>query len=59
MCVKIAKYSHALGVNSDNNTIPWTHHTASDIFTVLKGDDTHIQNGRLYMQVVQGNAALV
>lgn len=64
MCVTVAvsKYSHAIGEKHDNRnnvTIPWIHHEASDIFLVLKDEDTYIQNGRLSMQVVQGNAALV
>ena len=58
MCVAVGKYSHAIGVKPDN-TIPWTHIAASDVFLVLKGENTHIQNGRLMLQVVQGNSALV
>ena len=58
MCVAVAKYSHATGVKTDN-TIPWTHVVASNVFLVLKGEDTHIQNGQLVLQVVQGNAVLV
>lgn len=58
MCVAVGKYSHAIGVKSDN-TIPWTHVAATDLFLVLKGEDTHVQNGQLVMQVVQGNSALV
>jgi hypothetical protein len=58
ICVAVAKYSHATGVKSDN-TIPWTHIVASNVFLVLKGEHTHIQNGQLILQVVQGNTALV
>ena len=58
MCVAVGKYSHAIGVKPDN-TIPWTHIAASDVFLVLKGENTHIQNGRLMLQVVKGNSALV
>lgn len=58
MCVAVGKYSHATGVKPDN-TIPWTHIAASDVFLVLKGENSHIQNGRLMLQVVQGNSALV
>jgi hypothetical protein len=58
ICVAVGKYSHAIGVRPDN-TIPWTHVAATDLFLVLKGEDTHIQNGRLILQVVQGNSALV
>jgi hypothetical protein len=58
MCVAVGRYSHAIGVKSDN-TIPWIHIAASDVFLVLKGEDTHIQNGQLILQVVQGNSALV
>jgi hypothetical protein len=56
--VIVAKYSHALGENPDR-TVSWTHLTSSSVFLVLKGEDTHIQNGQLCMQIVQGNAALV
>ena len=58
MCVAVGKYSHAVGVKPDN-TIPWTHVAGTDLFLVLKGQDTHVQNGRLILQVVQGNSALV
>lgn len=58
ICVAVGKYSHATGVTSDN-TIPWTHIVASNVFLVLKGEDTHIPNGQLLLQVVQGNSALV
>ena len=58
MCVAVGKYSHAVGVKSDN-TIPWTHVAGTDLFLVLKGQDTHIQDGQLILQVVQGNSALV
>lgn len=58
MCVAVGKYSHAIGVKLDN-TIPWTHVAATDLFLVLKGEDTHIQNGQLILQVVQGNSAIV
>ncbi|GAB7329269.1 hypothetical protein MBLNU13_g01076t1 [Cladosporium sp. NU13] len=57
MCVAVGKYSHAIGVKPDN-TIPWTHVAATDLFLVLKGEDTHIQNGQLILQVIQGNSAL-
>ena len=57
-CVAVGKYSHAIGVKPDN-TIPWIHVAATDLFLVLKGEDTHIQNGQLILQVVQGNTALV
>ena len=58
MCVAVVKYSHATGVKPDN-TIPWTHIVASNLFLVLKGEDTHIHNGRLLLQAIQGNSALV
>lgn len=58
MCVAVTKYSHATGVKSDN-TIPWTHIVTSNVFLVLKGGNTHIRNGQLLLQVVQGNSALV
>jgi hypothetical protein len=58
ICVDVAKYSHAIGENKDR-TIPWTHLTSSDLSLVLKGEDTDIRNGRLCMQIVQGNAAHV
>lgn len=58
MCVAVGKYSHAIGVKPDN-TIPWIHIAATDLFLVLNGEDTHIQNGQLKLQVIQGNSALV
>jgi hypothetical protein len=58
ICVAVVKYSHATGVKPDN-TIPWTHIVASNVFLVLKGEHTHIQNGQLILQVVQANTALV
>jgi hypothetical protein len=58
ICVEVAKYSHAIGENPDR-TVPWIHHTASNMSLVLKDEDTHYHNGRLCMQIVQGNAALV
>lgn len=58
MCVAVVKYSHATGVKSDN-TITWTHIVATNLFLVLKGEETHIQNGQLVLQVIQGNSALV
>ncbi|KAM0723437.1 hypothetical protein Q7P37_000423 [Cladosporium fusiforme] len=57
ICVNVAKYSHATGVLSDN-TIPWTHIVASNVCLLLKGEDTDIQNGHLYLQAIQGNTAL-
>lgn len=58
MCVAVVKYSYASGVRADN-TIPWTHIIASDVYLLLKGEDTHIQNGKLSMHVVQRNSVLV
>jgi hypothetical protein len=58
ICVAVAKYSHATGVKPDN-TIPWTHIVASNVAIVLKGEDTHIPNGQMLLQVVQGTSALV
>jgi hypothetical protein len=58
ICVDVAKYSHAVGENPDR-TIPWTHLTSSNISLVLKGEDTDIRNGRLYMHIVQGTEAQV
>ena len=62
MCVTVTKYSHAIGEKRDgrnNVSIPWIHDEASNMFIVLKGENTYIQNGRLTMQVVQGNTVLV
>ena len=58
MCVAVAKYSHAIGVQPDN-TIPWIHVAASNLYLVLKGENTHTQNDRLILQVIQGNSVLV
>ena len=58
MCVAVTKYSHAIGVRPDN-TIPWVHVVASNVFLVLKGEDTQIPNSMLLMQVIQGNSVLV
>lgn len=58
MCVAVVKYSHATGVKPDN-TLPWTHIVATNLFLVLKGEETHIQNGQLVLQVIQGSSALV
>lgn len=58
ICFPITKYSHATGVRNDN-TIPWTHITAPDIFVLVKGVSTSGTSGRLMMYIVQGNGALV
>lgn len=58
ICVAANKYSYATGVRPDN-VIPWTHIVASDVFVILKGEDTHIRDGQLYLRVVQGNSVLV
>ena len=58
ICVNVAKYSHAIGVQPDN-TIPWTHVAASNVYLVLKGGNTHTQNDQLILQVIQGNSVLV
>lgn len=56
--VNVAKYSYATGVRPDN-TIPWTHVVASNVYLVLKGENTGFQNGDVYLQVIQANTALV
>lgn len=46
LCFSILKYSHATGVRADN-TIPWTHLQANNLFAIVKGTDTHHPDGRL------------
>ncbi|KAK3678508.1 hypothetical protein LTR78_001805 [Recurvomyces mirabilis] len=57
LCLRVLKFSHALGVRADN-TIPWTHLQASDIFAVVRGKDTQIADGQLSLDVVQGTTVL-
>ena len=58
ICFTVLKYSHATGQNADN-TIPWTHIAASNLFILVKGKNTDIDNGELTMRVVQGGNVLV
>lgn len=64
LCLSITKYSHATGVRADN-TIPWTHLQAHDIFVIVKGVDTRCPDGRLNpdgkldLRIVHGNKVLV
>lgn len=64
LCFPIIKYSHATGVRSDN-TVPWTHLQAQNLFAIIKGVDTHYPDGRLHpdgkldMRIVQGTDVLV
>ncbi|KAK4580119.1 hypothetical protein LTR86_000322 [Recurvomyces mirabilis] len=57
LCLRVLKFSHALGVRADN-TIPWIHLQASDIFAVVRGKDTQIADGQLSLDVVQGTTVL-
>ena len=58
VCFPILKFSYATGVRSDN-TIPWTHLTASNIFVIVKGAKTQVEDGQLTMRIVQANTVLV
>lgn len=58
ICVAVTKYSHATGVKPDN-TIPWTHIVASNIYLVLNGKNSGFQVGDLCLLVVQANTTLV
>ena len=58
ICLPVLKFSHATGVRSDH-TIPWTHISASNLFVIVKGSDTHVRDGHLELRIVQGNQILV
>lgn len=58
VCVNVIKYSHATGITAENS-IPWTHLVAADLYLLLKGTDTDIENGNLALSVVHGSATLV
>ena len=58
LCLSVLKLSYATGVREDN-TIPWTHLTASDIFVVVKGKDVEIADQQLGLRIVQGTTVLV
>ncbi|KAK3707761.1 hypothetical protein LTR37_011938 [Vermiconidia calcicola] len=57
LCLSVLKLSYATGVREDN-TIPWTHLTASDIFVVVKGKDVEIADQQLGLRIVQGTTVL-
>lgn len=56
LCLSILKYSYATGQSSDN-TIPWTHLAASNLFLIVKADKEN--DADLTMRVVQGSSVLV
>ena len=58
ICFPVLKFSYATGVRSDNS-IPWTHLTASNIFVIVKGTETNVEDGKLSMRIVQANSVLV
>ena len=58
ICLPILKFSYATGVRGDN-TIPWTHLSATDVFVLVNGTNSNDPNSQLTMRVVQGNNALV
>ncbi|KAK3714077.1 hypothetical protein LTR37_008106 [Vermiconidia calcicola] len=58
LCLSVLKLSYATGVREDN-TIPWTHLTASDIFVLVKGKDVGIADQQLDLRIVQGTTVLV
>ncbi|KAK1053682.1 hypothetical protein LTR74_016188 [Friedmanniomyces endolithicus] len=57
LCFPLLKYSHAVGMSPDN-TIPWNHLQASDLFVVVTGKNTHLVDGLLTLRVVHGNRVL-
>ncbi|KAK0337927.1 hypothetical protein LTR02_001679 [Friedmanniomyces endolithicus] len=57
LCFPLLKYSHAVGMSPDN-TIPWNHLQASDLFVIVTGKNTHLVDGLLTLRVVQGNRVL-
>lgn len=57
ICLPVLKYSHAIGMR--DNTVPWTHITASDLFVIVKGVATQVVDGRLTLRIVQGTKVLV
>jgi len=59
ICVGCTKFSHAVGVRPEDNTIPWTHLSATDLCLLIRGQDASARDGELVLQVVQGNALLV
>ena len=58
VCLSVTKFSHATGQRADN-TIPWTHITAEDIFVSVTGAAPNMPRGSLNMRVVQGMNVLV
>ena len=54
LCFPVLKFSHATGVRSDN-TIPWTHLSASDLYVVVDGVSTR----RLGFRIIQKTTVLV
>jgi hypothetical protein len=56
LCLSILKYSYATGQRSDNS-IPWTHIVASDLFLIVKAGKEN--DADLTMRVVQGSSVLV
>ncbi|KAK0326505.1 hypothetical protein LTR82_002347 [Friedmanniomyces endolithicus] len=57
LCFPLLKYSHAVGMSPDN-TIPWNHLQASDLFVLVTGKNTHLVDGLLTLRVVHGNRVL-
>jgi len=58
VCVSVAKYSHATGITAENS-IPWTHLAANDLFLLLNGKDHDAEDGELTLRVMHGTATLV
>ena len=64
LCHPIVKYSHATGVRPDNS-IPWSHLQSENLYAIIKGTDTHHDDGRLcpdgklIMRIVDGTNVLV
>lgn len=58
ICLPVAKYSHAIGLR-DDNTVPWTHVSSSNLFVIVKGTDKDMQDEKLVLRVVQASEVLV
>lgn len=59
LCLPLLKYSHAIGVRADNS-VPWTHLQAQDLFAIIKGKDAALKpDQQLSLRVVHGNTVLV
>lgn len=59
LCLQIRKFSLAHGLHSDNS-IPWIHATASDLYVVLKGENTiDVVDSELELRIIRANTVVV